>query len=629
MKQFILNSILLLSITFYTTAQNEEAIPEYTSPNLQLFEKGKGELALQNAQTATSESVQAKNLQAEGTARYDLGMMLYKSGDYNEAISELDSSQKIFGSLNNVKLQAEVCYRLGSIYVSLRKDGLALQYYRKAGNLYNAINDQTVVISCMSKVGLIYFRNNKTDIAEKILKQALKTATDSRSEFGIMESSYCLALVYIQYGQIAKSEEYLAISQPIAEKLGNMTFKASLLSVQAQILDANGDAAGAEELMLAVLDLPATGKQKSIDYLNVATFYLQKNIYDRGIYCLEKSYQLADEYSCYDIQNTVSKILYDIYSQTGDCPKTLFYAKKYLETFERAFGNESLQNFELEEIKHDTEVKEAQMKAEQRARDAITEAQIGRLTAIRNGVIIGLLLALIASGSLFYAYRQKRKDNEIIRIEKQKSEELLLNILPEETAEELKQNGKATAKHYDMVSVMFTDFKGFTKVSEVLDAESLVAEIDSCFSEFDKIIGKYGIEKIKTIGDAYMCASGLPSKDPDHAKNIVKAAIEIRNFMTSHAEERRKAGKEFFEIRIGVHTGPVVAGIVGIKKFAYDIWGDTVNTAARMESSGDIGKVNVSGTTWEMIRQDFRGEHRGKIAAKNKGDIDMYFVEEK
>jgi class 3 adenylate cyclase len=354
---------------------------------------------------------------------------------------------------------------------------------------------------------------------------------------------------------------------------------------------------------------------------------LHKNIYDRGIFCLEKSYQLAEASNSFDIQNTVSRILYDIFKQTSDCQKTLFYAKKYLESYEKAFGKESLQDFEIEEIKHDTEIRETQMKAEQKARDAITEAQIGRLTAIRNGVIIGLLLALVASGSLLYAYRQKRKDNEIIRIEKQKSEELLLNILPEETAEELKQNGKATARHYDMVSVMFTDFKGFTKVSEVLDAESLVAEIDLCFSEFDKIIGKYGIEKIKTIGDAYMCASGLPAKDPGHAANIVNAAIEIRDFMKVHGEERHRAGKEFFEIRIGVHTGPVVAGIVGIKKFAYDIWGDTVNTASRMESSGETGRVNVSGTTWEMIKDTFKGEYRGKIPAKNKGDIDMYFVE--
>jgi ligand-binding sensor domain-containing protein/class 3 adenylate cyclase len=210
--------------------------------------------------------------------------------------------------------------------------------------------------------------------------------------------------------------------------------------------------------------------------------------------------------------------------------------------------------------------------------------------------------------------------------QKRRSDELLLNILPPEVAEELKQKGSAEAKQFDDVTVMFTDFKNFTKISEKLSPSELVAEIDYCFKAFDNIITKHNIEKIKTIGDSYMCAGGLPVINKTNAHDVVTAAIEIREFMQSHSQLRKNENKDPFEIRIGVHTGPVVAGIVGVKKFAYDIWGDTVNIASRMESSGEVGKINISGSTYALVKDKFTCIHRGKIQAKNKGEVDMYFV---
>ena len=211
--------------------------------------------------------------------------------------------------------------------------------------------------------------------------------------------------------------------------------------------------------------------------------------------------------------------------------------------------------------------------------------------------------------------------------EKKKSDKLLLNILPAEVAHELKLKGKTDAKTFSMVTVMFTDFKDFSKVSEKESAELLVAEIDHCFSGFDKIVQKHGIEKIKTVGDAYICAGGMPVLTYTHAIDTVNAAIEIRDFMLARQAEKEARGEVPFEMRIGIHTGPVVAGIVGIKKFAYDIWGDTVNIASRMESSGEAGKVNISGTTYQLVKDHFECTYRGKIKAKNKGEIDMYFAE--
>jgi class 3 adenylate cyclase len=192
----------------------------------------------------------------------------------------------------------------------------------------------------------------------------------------------------------------------------------------------------------------------------------------------------------------------------------------------------------------------------------------------------------------------------------------------------LKAKGSAEAKLIDEVTVLFTDFKGFTQLSEKLSPKELVAEINECSSAFDHIMQKHGVEKIKTIGDAYMAAGGLPTSNTTHANDVVLAALDIQQFMHDHKAKKEAAGELFFEIRIGVHTGPVVAGIVGVKKFAYDIWGDTVNTASRMESSGEVGKVNISGTTYELVKDKFNCKHRGKITAKGKGEIDMYFVEE-
>ena len=182
-------------------------------------------------------------------------------------------------------------------------------------------------------------------------------------------------------------------------------------------------------------------------------------------------------------------------------------------------------------------------------------------------------------------------------------------------------------KTFSMVTVMFTDFIDFTHVSQHISAELLVAELDYCFSAFDRMIQQYKIEKIKTVGDAYLCASGLPVSSFTHATDMVNAAIEIRNFMLERKKEKEAKGEIPFEIRIGIHTGPVVAGIVGVKKYAYDIWGDTVNVSARMEQNSEAGKINISGSTYDLVKDKFNCVYRGKIQAKNKGEIDMFFVE--
>lgn len=249
--------------------------------------------------------------------------------------------------------------------------------------------------------------------------------------------------------------------------------------------------------------------------------------------------------------------------------------------------------------------------------------------------LLGLssLFILGIAGLLFARFRSKKKSNlaleeknKTIEEERERSDELLLNILPADIAKELKENGKAAAKKYENVTVLFSDFKNFTMISKELTPEQLVKELDYCFKAFDYIISQYkGIEKIKTIGDAYMCASGL-SSSTIFPKDIVKAALEIQEFLEDYKKGKQILNEPYFEARIGLHTGPVVAGVVGVNKFAYDIWGETVNIAARMESQCAVGEVNISEATYNKIKYDFETEYRGKLNAKNVGAMDMYYV---
>ncbi|HNO24336.1 MAG TPA: adenylate/guanylate cyclase domain-containing protein [Leptospiraceae bacterium] len=227
---------------------------------------------------------------------------------------------------------------------------------------------------------------------------------------------------------------------------------------------------------------------------------------------------------------------------------------------------------------------------------------------------------------LVNAQIELKKLNKSLDLSKKETENLLLNILPGKIAKELKEKGNTEPVFYDEATILFTDFKGFTKISEKLSTNELISHLDKMFKFFDSITQVYGIEKIKTIGDAYMCVAGIPEPSADHSVKCVKAALEIIDYMNIVNIQNESQGKPSWHIRIGIHTGPIVAGVVGTRKFCYDVWGDSVNTASRMESSGEPGRINISGSTFEKVKDYFECEYRGKIPAKNKGDIDMYFV---
>lgn len=257
-----------------------------------------------------------------------------------------------------------------------------------------------------------------------------------------------------------------------------------------------------------------------------------------------------------------------------------------------------------------------------------------RASQTRNNFLAAAMAALflLLGGSTFSFFRAKKharelaKKNEQILAEQQRSEELLLNILPANVAKELKTKGFTDAQFFEHAAVLFVDFVGFSKIAAQISPDQLVADLDSAFKAFDSIMGRYGIEKIKTIGDAYMCASGLSNNSIKEPGKMIDAAREIQAWLKEWNQKREHKRLPRFDARVGIHTGPVVAGVVGSKKFAFDIWGDTVNVASRVEQAGEGGKINISGSLYALVKDKYPCQFRGSIPVKNMGDIEMYYV---
>jgi class 3 adenylate cyclase len=308
-----------------------------------------------------------------------------------------------------------------------------------------------------------------------------------------------------------------------------------------------------------------------------------------------------------------------LYSKLKIWDKAFIYNQQLMQLKDSLAKDENLRISHDLENKYNVAQKEKQILILNKDKQ-LQQKEIQRQRLLQYATLsIAAIFLLFGSVFLFQRIRIAR--------EKKKSDGLLLNILPKQTADELKASGKTEAKYYETCSILFTDFENFTSASEQYTPQQLVSEIDMCYSAFDNILLKYNIEKIKTIGDSYMCVAGLPETNKNHARDILNAALEMRNFMSDLYIERKRKNERCFKIRIGINSGPLVAGVVGSSKFAYDVWGDAVNIASRMESSSETGKVNISGSTYELVKDNFVCTYRGKIAVKNKGEIDMYFAE--
>lgn len=360
--------------------------------------------------------------------------------------------------------------------------------------------------------------------------------------------------------------------------------------------------------------------EKQEDYYPISVYltymsdiYSRKNDFTTALTYLHRSLNLAKQYGLKDQISDANLKLTEFYEKKGDSATAYQFYKEHIEYRDSVINLKSVQ--EAADMRTDFEV--AQEKAlsleKRKSQRIILYATLGVL----------FLIGLLAYG-LFKRNKFVRATNKIIAYEKDRSDKLLLNILPEETAQELKDKGRVQAKKFPSATVLFSDFVGFTSYAENLSPEELVQTIDHYFSKFDLIMETYGLEKIKTIGDAYMAVGGLSFDNVDQAKDMILAAKEMNDFVAQAKSDTLNDAT--FDIRIGINTGPVVAGVVGTKKFAYDVWGDTVNIASRMESNSQPGRINISENTYNIIKDDFDCEYRGELAVKNRGHLKMYFV---
>lgn len=343
--------------------------------------------------------------------------------------------------------------------------------------------------------------------------------------------------------------------------------------------------------------------------ISMADIYLKKGDEQTAMNYAERSLKLAQQYGLKEQIADANLKLSELYEKAGNTDQSFKYYKNHV-AYRDSFNNiKSVQK--MADLRTDYEVSQKQVEVNLLNQQKRNQ----RVMVLSLFIILGLITGLL--GTLYWYYKN-------ISREKKRSESLLLNILPAETAQELKRSGKVDAVKFDQVTVLFTDFVEFTKAAEMVEPEQLVKSIDYYFKGFDEITTKFGLEKIKTVGDSYMCACGLPTANPTHARNVVNAAKEMIDLVRN--ELSSLDGLNHFEVRVGVHTGPVVAGIVGIKKWQYDIWGDTVNIASRMESMSLPGRVNISETTFNEIKDEFTCEYRGEIEVKHRGLMKMYFL---
>lgn len=541
-----------------------------------------------------------KNQSYIANASTELGWAYYVSGNYTSALDNFLEALKIYENCQDFKNMSTALGNIGSVYLNQKNFKKAREYYTRALTIDQKTNNKKWIASDISNLGIIYMSEGNYEKAIESYTKALIINREIKNKRDISMNLGNIGNVYFKLGEDSSN------TTKQSDSLYNIAANYYL------------DAIKIDEELGRKLGI-------AIKLGNLGTLYILMRKFAEAEKYLKRAITLSDSIGAVDMIDNWHKNLSELYEKTNNQGKALYHFKRFKAIKDSITNIQTTQNSLRLEMKYEFEKIQATEKAEQDKKDLIAESEKNKQLLILIFVLAGMIVV-----SLFAIFAVRQKN--IIKKEKHRSDELLLNILPHETAEELKTTGSAKPKQFDLVTVLFTDFKGFTKIAEKMTADELVNELNLIFSEFDKIISKYPIEKIKTIGDAYMCAGGLPTANKTNPMDVIKAALDIQEYMNKHLTiNTNNTETHQWQIRIGVHTGPVVAGVVGIKKFAYDIWGDTVNTASRMESSGEPGKVNISGSTYELIKDNLSSKlktiYRGEIEAKNKGKIKMYFVE--
>ncbi|MGH1387218.1 adenylate/guanylate cyclase domain-containing protein [Kordia sp.] len=521
----------------------------------------------------------------------NIGAIYYYLGNYSKALDNYKNALELHEDLNNEAQIAGTTQNIGNIYLILNDFDNAKKYYEITKKIHEKIANKKSLSLVLSSIGSVYMNEENYDTALSNYEASLKLAVESDEKQVQAEVFFNLGKLYEAKNNFSESVKFYNKSLNIAQEIKSSRHESSAF------------------IALGAIQLKLNKKEQSI-----------KNC-KRGL-------EIAEKLNIVSAQEQACKCLYNSYKSLNQVGKALRYNEQmYLlkDSLNLKKTTDKLLNMEFEKEMLLDSI--ANVEKERKAEIAHQKI-VDKKEKQRNIFLILGCFALIIAGGIFSRLNLVKKSKAILQVEKDRSEHLLLNILPEEIAEELKEKGFVDAQDFETASILFTDFKSFTETASRLTPQQLVEEINVCFKAFDHIMESYKIEKIKTIGDAYMAAGGLPKPDANAIKNTILAAIKMQAFMIKRKRENDIQNKPAFEMRVGIHVGPIVAGIVGVKKFQYDIWGDTVNTASRMESNSMVGKVNISQDTYLLVKdeEDLAFEYRGKITAKGKGELEMYFV---
>ncbi len=493
-------------------------------------------------------------------------------GDLQEALDAYFKSVEAAKKANFITGEGSAYGAIADVYSASNNPRNAMLYYNKAIATLRQSDNAIALGSVISNAGDEYLNIKKYDSALIYFEESGKIFEKNNYLPGKAYSLGNIGMVYANTGENYLAEKNINEAIPMLEKL--------------------------EDFYPICVYL-----------ISMSDIYLEKGDQKTALNYALRSLKLAQQYGLKEQISDANLKLSDLYDKAGNLRESFRYYKDHIVYRDSVNNIKSVQK--MANLRTDYEVSQKQIEVDLLNQQKRTQ----KIINLALFIILGLTIVIL--GTLFWFYKTIAKEKKI-------SESLLHNILPAETAKELKLNGKVNAVKFDQVTVLFTDFVDFTRVAEQVEPEQLVKSIDYYFKGFDEITSKYGLEKIKTVGDSYMCACGLPTANPAHARNVIMAAKEMIALVRN--ELNALDGLSHFDVRVGVHTGPVVAGIVGIKKWQYDIWGDTVNVASRMESMSKPGRVNLSETTYLEIKDEFPCEYRGEIEVKNRGPLKMYFL---
>ncbi|HEX2900046.1 MAG TPA: adenylate/guanylate cyclase domain-containing protein, partial [Bacteroidia bacterium] len=562
------------------------------------------------------------------TAMNNLGHAAKYAGRNAEAMRFFSEALRAAQRTQDARLQGQLLQSMGILSQIQHDYKAAIDHLLKAAAKYKAASAYREEANVMDYLALVHYQNNQTYEAMVMSNQAIDLA-QRRGYHDVLQSSYnTRATIYESLHEyesaLADYKRHLRLEDSLMEierrKKDNILqqqFILERMEKELKLFYINEEIKESENAKLRAERQAAEEKNKSLakDAENQQLIANKAKTELELVRRQRRLEQQNSQISNLNLERERQKLLLDYETLRADSVRQ---ANAQLET-EKANQQLELDNEKLK-------LSEETLKlSQEKARNRNLFLFLGGLGLVLL-VIVAILLQLrsknrrIANQNLVILENQR-----MIEAEKEKTDALLLNILPATVAAELKATGTSTPKHYDAVTVLFTDFVGFTKISERMRPAELISTLDKVFLEFDLICERHGLSRIKTIGDSYMCVAGLPAQDKAHAAHAVAAALEMVDFVGSFNAAIPDPSMRW-HVRVGLNSGPVVAGVVGIKKFAYDIWGDTVNTASRMESSGEPGKVNVSGSTHALIKSQFECVYRGKVSAKNKGEVDMYFV---